>query len=297
VALPRALPVPDELPEASTGVLPDRPLGLLLAAQGSLLVAGAVVGPLVLDVLHHRTSASGLTQVAGTDLVGLVLVAPLSVWVGRLAWQGHPAAPVLAMAPALTTGYVWTQLLLGQEWGAIPGNVEWFSPLLVAGVGVACAVVARAARRLHGRALPVWTPHRDRSTGVLMLVVAGFVTVGIHLRSLVDALGDPLVDSPARETPVVFWLVKAMDLGIMVPAAVTLGVGLLRHRSWARTPAAALQGGYALLGASVTAMAAMMWRAGDSDASVGLTVGMGTLTAGLAGVAITLVRPLFGRGR
>ncbi len=84
---------------------------------------------------------------------------------------------------------------------------------------------------------------------------------------------------------------------MVVPAATALGIGLLRHRSWARTPAAALLGGYALLGASVTAMAVLMLRAGDPDASVGLAAGMGVLTAALGGYAVTLVRPLFGHRR
>jgi hypothetical protein len=72
---------------------PDRRLGLLLWAQGSLVVTGAVAGPLVTDVLHYRTSPSGLDQIAGTDLVGLLAVAPLSVWVDRLAWEGTPRHP------------------------------------------------------------------------------------------------------------------------------------------------------------------------------------------------------------
>jgi hypothetical protein len=292
-ALPRFLPADGPTPAAGS----DRPLGLLLVAQGALVAAGAVVGPLVLDVLHYRTSESGLHQVAGTDLVGLVLVAPMSMGVARLAWQGHPAAPVLAMAPALATGYIWTQLLLGNEWGALPGNVERFAPMLLSGVVVAGAVVVRAVHQLHGSALPIWTPVQDQGTGVLLLVVAGFVAVGIHLRSLLDALGDPAADSPARETPVAFWLVKAMDLGAVVPAAVVLGVGLLQHRGWARTPAAALLGGYAVLGASVAAMGVAMLRGSDPDASVPLTVGMGALAAGMAGYAGALVRPLFGGRR
>jgi hypothetical protein len=134
------------------------------------------------------------------------------------------------MAPALTTAYVRTQLVIGNEWGVLPGNAEWFTPLLLSGVVVAVGVVARAAHLLRGGALPRWSSARDRGTGVLLLVVAGFVTLGIHLRSLVDALGNPAADSPVRETPWAFWVVKAMDLGLVVPAATAMGIGLLRHR-------------------------------------------------------------------
>ena len=40
-----------------------------------------------------------------------------------------------------------------------------------------------------------------------------------------------------------------------------------------------------------------MLQAGDPDASVGLAVGMGAIAAALGGYAVSLVRPLFGRGR
>jgi hypothetical protein len=59
------------------------------------------LGPLVLDVIHFRTTASGLNQIRGGDLAALVVVVPVRMAVGWLAWQGHPAAPVLALAPAI----------------------------------------------------------------------------------------------------------------------------------------------------------------------------------------------------
>src|SRR5687768_14356237 len=134
-----AVPTIPFLPALDSGT--DRPAGsrglaVLLFSQGALITTSAALGPLVLDVLHYRTSESGLAQILGTDLTAVVLVAPLCVWIGRLAWRGHPGAPVLALAPAVFTVYVWTQLLVGNEFGRLPGNVEWFSPLLLAVVGV-----------------------------------------------------------------------------------------------------------------------------------------------------------------
>ena len=73
---------------------------MLLITEGGLVATSVLLGPLGLDVLHYRTSASGLDQIRGTDLTALALVAPLCVWIGRLARDGHPAAPVLALAPA-----------------------------------------------------------------------------------------------------------------------------------------------------------------------------------------------------
>jgi hypothetical protein len=273
----------------------DLPLAVLLVAEGGLAATGALLGPLGLDVLHYRTSASGLDQIRGTDLTALTLMTPLCGWVATLARDGHPAAPVLALAPAGYGVYVWTQLLVGSEWGRLPGNVEWFSPLLLGVAGIGAAVVVRATRRLRAQVPLRWSRRLERATGVLMLAVAGFVVVGIHLSSLVDALGSAPVGVGVLETPNAFWVVKAMDLGLVVPASLLIGVGLLTGRSWARTPAAAVLGGYALLGWSVAAMGWSMVRSGAVDASVGLAVGATAVAAAVTGYAVALYRPLFRR--
>jgi hypothetical protein len=275
----------------------DRPLAGLLVAQGALVGASAALGPLLLDVLHYRTSASGLDQIHGTDLAALTLVAPLCGWVAKLARDGHPAAPVLALAPAGFSVYVWTQLLVGSEWGRLPGNVEWFSPLLLAVMGTGAGIVVRATRALRSRPPLPASRRQERATGVLLLTVAGFVVVGIHLSSLVDALRDHPVGAALLTTPNAFWVVKAMDLGIIAPASLLIGAGLMRGRSRARTPAAAVLGGYALLGWSVAAMGWSMVRGGAVDASVGLSVGSTAVAAAVTGYAVALYRPLFRRGQ
>ncbi|MEA3066580.1 MAG: hypothetical protein QOJ27_3299 [Sphingomonadales bacterium] len=270
----------------------DRGLAVLLFALGALVAATAVLGPLVLDVLHYRTSASGLDQVRGTDLTALALVNPLCVWVGLHAWRGHPAAPVLALAPAVFTVYIWIQLLLGSEFGQ-PGNVEWFSPLLLGTVGLGIAVAVRATRLLRSQPPLRWSRRLERSTGVLLLIVVGFVVVGIHLTSLVDALSDHPVGDGVLTTPNAFWVVKAMDLGLVAPVSLLMGIGLLRGRSWARSPAAAVLGGYALLGWSVAAMAWSMVLGGAVDASPGQAVGATALAVTVTGYAVVLYRPLY----
>jgi hypothetical protein len=142
-----------------------------------------------------------------------------------------------------------------------------------------------------------WSRRLERATGGLLLAVAGFVVLGIHLSSLVDALASAPVGVGVVETPNAFWVVKAMDLGVIAPASVLIGTGLLKGRSWARTPAAAVLGGYALLGWSVAAMAWSMVSGGAVDASVALAVGASAVAAAVTGYAVTLYRPLFRRGQ
>jgi hypothetical protein len=284
--------VPAPAHESAAG---DRALAGLLVAEGALVATSSVLGPLLLDVLHYRTSASGLDQIRGSDLAALAVVTPLCLWIGKLARDGHPAAPILALAPAGFGVYIWTQLLLGSEWGRLPGNVEWFSPLLLAVVGVGIAVAVRATRALRGRPPLPWSRGQERATGVLLLVVAGFVVVGIHLSELIDALRDHPVGAGLLTTPNAFWVVKAMDLGVIAPASLLMGIGLLRRRSWARAPATAVLGGYALLGWSVAAMGWSMVRGGAADAPLGVSIGATALAATVTGYAVSLYRPLFRR--
>jgi hypothetical protein len=122
--------------------------------------------------------------------------------------------------------------------------------------------------------------------------VAAFVAVGIHLSGLVDALRDHPAGDALLSTPNAFWLIKVMDLGGVVPAALVLGTGLLRGRPWARKPALAVLGGYALLGCSVAAMAWSMLIGGTTGSSLGLALGSTAIAGALAGYAVALYRPL-----
>lgn len=279
-------------PDRSTQGTPGRWLAVCLVALGVGMAAVAVLGPLVFGVLEHRTSDTTLNQLLGADAASLIVVAPFSVAVGMLAWRRHPAAPVLALAPATFAMYTAFQVVVGQEYLRLPGNVERFFPLLLAIFVVAEVVAVGAWASVAPERLPEPGPRQDRLAGVVLLVLAAFVVLGLHLPMLPDALsGEPTrVEYVSSPTP--FWLVKMMDLGIVVPAAVATGLGLLRRRPWARKASFAILGGYTLIGASVAAMALVMLMNGDPDASVGLAVAFTAFTALLSGVTAVRYRPL-----
>jgi hypothetical protein len=122
------------------------------------------------------------------------------------------------------------------------------------------------------------------------------VAVGLHLPTYLDAVSSLPTNVGYLQSPTAFWLVKFMDLGIVTPAAVAVGIGTLGRRPWARRPLFALVGGYALLGVSVAAMAVTMTLTDDPDASVRSVVGSLGAAALILGVAGFLYRGLFRRG-
>jgi hypothetical protein len=272
-------------------------LGVGLLALGATVATVAVLGPLVLNVLRYRISPTSLNQIIGGDAAALTVVAPITVAVAVLAIRGHPAAPVLALAPSIFVVYTYTQLILGNEYLRLRGNVERFFPLLLAVFILAAAIALRSWNSIPAARLPATSARVDRTAGVLLLVIAAFVVVGLHLPNYLDAMRDHPSTVQYLSGPTAFWLVKFMDLGIVVPAAITVGVGALRRRPWARKPVYALLGAYTLIGASVAGMAITMAARHDPDASVVTAAGSTLMAVLLAAVTGYVYRPLFRRAR
>ena len=258
-------------------------------------MVAAIIGPLVLGVLDYRTSDTTLHQIVGGDLAALFVVAPVCVIVAVLSWRGHRAAAVLALAPAVFALYTYAQLIVGNEYLRLPGNVEAFFPLLLSIFVTAAAVAVTAWNSTPKGDLPIVSRRLESAAAWLLIAIAVFVVVGLHARSYVDALSGHPTSAQYVSSPTPFWLVKLMDLGIVVPAAVAVAIGLFRRQPWARKAMYAILGAYTLLACSVTGMAAVMWFTDDPDASGVTLVGTAGLTLALGGFVIHLYRPLFGR--
>ncbi len=268
--------------------------GAGLVLLGIVTAIAALLGPLALDVIDHKVSDDMLNQVTGADAVSLFVVAPVTIAIGWLALRGHPAAPVLAVGPAAYAAYVSGQLAIGQEFDRYTGNVEAFFPLYL-GIFVLSGAVGMRAWSLTARdRLPVLTQRTARIGGIAMILVAVFLVVGLHLPGLADAWSAEPTSDEYLENPTVFWVVKLMDLGIVVPVAVATGAGLLRGALWAQQAGYAVIAWFALLGAAVTAMAVTMLVNDDPAASAGLAVGFGVFTIVFALLWTWLARPLFG---
>jgi hypothetical protein len=272
-------------------------LGVALVVLGVAVALAAVLGPLVLGVLVYRTSPTTLHQIVGGDAAALCVVAPASIAVGVLAMRRNAAAPVLALAPAVFALYTYAQLMVGNEYLRLPGNVEAFFPLLL-GIFVLAGAVAACAWNAGGaHELPPVPRRVRRAAGILLVAIAAFVVVVLHLRSYVDAVGGHPSSLGYLSSPTPFRLVKLMDLGIVVPAAVAVGVGLLREGAWAVRPMYAIVGAYTLLGASVTGMALTMLLRGDPEASAAALVGSALVTVALAAFCAVLYLPLLRQTR
>ncbi len=287
---------PPSLPRGSLAMTTRQRRRTLLAVAVGTLGAGmaltSLLGPLGLGLMRYRTSPTTLNQLLGSDAAALYVIAPLAVVAAVLVLRRHPAGALLASGVGVFALYTYAQVIIGQEYLRLPGNVERFFPLLLAVFLLAEATVVLAWRAVPTD-LPAISRRLERIAGGALLAVAVFLVLGLHLRPMLVAWSDPTSLTDYASSPTPFWLVKLMDLGIVVPIAAATGIGLLRRAAWARRVAYPLLTAYTLLGASVTAMGVVMIMHADPDASLPLTAGFALFTAVFATLAAALYRLLF----
>jgi len=265
---------------------------LVLLAVG--MAVASLLGPVGVGAMTYRTSPTSLNQLRGSDAATLFLIAPLALAAAALARRRHRAAPLLATGIGAYALYSYAQVVIGQEYLRLPGNVERFFPLLL-GVFVLAGGAVVLGQRATPATLPALSAGMARLVSIVLLCVAAFLVLGLHLPSMVTAWQDPSSMTEYASSPTPFWMIKLMDLGIIVPVAVATGVGLLRGAPWAMRVMYPLLTAYACLGTSVAAMGLVMVLRDDPDASVFLLggfVGFALLFAALTSAAY---RPLFQR--
>lgn len=267
----------------------NRVMGIGCVALGIGVAASSLLGPLALRVIEYRTAATGLNQLKGADLASLVAVAPLAVTAGVLWWQRHPLAPIVSLAPSAYAAYTFTQAILGEDYGRYEGNNELFFPLHLALVVLGGALALRSWSAIDGDSLPWPSPRLTKTAAFTLLGSAIFLMLGLHVPGLAAVWrGEPPVEYV--DAPAAFWTVKLMDLGIIVPAAIATGVGLLRGSRTALKGAYGLSGVFALIGASVTAMAIVMQVSDDAAAQPVMIPAFGLITAAFTALAVRLAR-------
>ncbi|WP_124813021.1 hypothetical protein [Micromonospora globispora] len=124
-----------------------------LAATALAIAAASLLGPLGLDLIRYRTSHTTLNQLLGSDAAALVVVAPLALAAALLALRRHPVAPLLATGIGGYALYTYAQVIIGQEYLRLPGNVERFFPLLLTVFLLAEALVVLGWRAMPTAAL------------------------------------------------------------------------------------------------------------------------------------------------
>lgn len=281
-------------PRPTSGVVPASPrfvaLGLSVLGVGVALVA--VLGPLVTGVIEYHVSEGATIQIAGGDAAALGLVAPVALAAAALLRRRPTGGGVLGLAAAVYVLYTYFQLSVGGDVARYQGNSERFFPMFLVLFVLAAWLAARTWSLIEPSNLPSTSRRFDRFIAVVLFTMAAFLAIGLHLPGLIDAWAAEPAAPEYLADPSVFWLVKLMDLGMVVPAMVAIGVGILRQSAWAHKAKYVAVGWFATLGTSVAGMAVLMQLSDDPAASVVNTITFGGFAVLALVLAFVLYRPL-----
>lgn len=265
-----------------------RIVGLGAIVLGVGIAASAVLGPLVLRVIDFRTSEHLENQFVGGEVISLAVAAPAAIAAGALWLRGHRLAPALALGPALYAAYTYTTAIIGQEYTRYPGNVERFFPLYAGLVAGGAALAAVAWAQLRAAKVPAPSDALRRGLAGIFLGIGGFFALAWAQQIRLVVTGDPPAEY--KEGPSLFWIVKLLDFGLVIPLLMATGVGLVRRRPAAIRAAYGLATFATFLAGSVAGMAIAMHVKDDPSAQPAMLAVLVPAVAVLAVVTTKLLQ-------
>lgn len=182
----------------------------MVAAGTALAVLVAVLlGPAGLGVITYRVSGDATAQYVGGEFVTLVAALVL---VGGAIWRESRAWLVAQLGAASYLIYTMVTVVFGQEYARFAGNGERFFLLfVVVTTGSIFVATGGVSRLLKGAELP--SSRAARTT----LVVVGVGFALLWLQGIVANYVEPTAEY--LDSPNLFWLVKYLDLALIVPVA------------------------------------------------------------------------------
>lgn len=266
--------------------------GLLLLMLAATLVANTVVGPLGVGEVHYPFSRTLTSQLIGLEIVSVALVAPLLVTSGLLALMGRQSAALLALGPCAYTAYMFVQYVLGPEY--VEYTAVAFMHLCVFTLSGGLLLWGWSlARRAEVPTLP---RAREPTCGVALLALAVFV-LARYLGSFAAFSGNTPIPAEFAAARTFYWSIYLLDLGVVVPATVAVGLGLIRGELVARTALYGVVGWFALVPPSVASMALVMLVNGDPNTSAGQVLVLSLASVLFGAFAAYVYRPVLSRSR
>lgn len=252
------------------------------------LVVAGILGPLGIGVIRFHMTELVENQYLGGEIVTLFVAAPVLAVAGLLWLRGSPLAALLAFGPALYTMYTFITVIVGQEYARFSGNAGNAFVLYVALIAGSFLLVLLAAARVLALPTPEIPRGERMALGITFLGIVAFFALAWSGQIALVYRGDP----PAEyvDSPTLFWLIKMLDLGFLLPAFALAGVGVLRRQAVPVRVAAGMTGYAVCMSAAILGMAIAMHLKGDPSASAGMILFLTPACAGLAWLEFRLLR-------
>lgn len=193
----------------------ERLSAITSALLGLLVLIGIVLGPLVLDRVQFHMNRNSIVQYQGSEVV--MLVVTLGLFVAAWMWNtDNRLAAVISPGLALFVIYTMVTVVMGQEYEQFPeGNAEKFFLLYAAITALAVVLVLLSLNATMEMTLHVSSRWISVTKWTLGLAAGLFAL--LWLAQIAAIYRDGLTAELA-ETRLLFWLVKYLDLGFLIPA-------------------------------------------------------------------------------
>lgn len=259
-------------PRRREGLLP-RGVLIVAAFLGAAVVAAlAILGPLGLGWIHYRTSQSGIWQTMGVDAVNLILIVPVLVVGGVLLAMRRDGAKYFLILAPVTLFSLAIEAGVGQEWSQYPGNIERYAWLFIVEIVVALVLLIGTVPMFSEADVPSFGTRGLRlyvAFMTVLLVLFTFMWLGELYE--VSTTGNTASGSYAN-SPVAFWAVRFMDLGVTIPLGFIGMYLLLTRPRQAYSLVLLFFGFFVTMGTSVTAMGLVMVLNHDPEAQAGALI-------------------------
>ncbi|UCE11725.1 MAG: hypothetical protein JSW61_07290 [Candidatus Thorarchaeota archaeon] len=251
-------------------------IGLTAILCAGILVVIAILGPLGLGIMEHRTSQSGIYQTTGQDLAGLLLLTPILLIGGVLHLMKRDGSKYFLILTPITLIYTGLSYGIGQEWSnpAYTGNIEnyfWlFWAMIVGGLIMGMSSLSMFtdddAPEFSRRGLRIYV-------GLLSVFLLFFAFMWSSDVFEVLATGNTSSGS-YQSSPTVFWVIRYLDLGISIPVGF-ISLYLLITRPKKAYPIVLLFFGFFVtLGTAVNTMALVQVLSGDPEIAGAAAAGL-----------------------
>ena len=203
-----------------------RPWLWLSVGAAAVAISGSVVGLAAVDAVYARTSESLTNQAIAQDLVNVAIVSPLMLVLAFLAMRGSLSAYLAWLGTLLFTVYNYAIYGFAVPFG--PLFIVWVAVLGLATYALIGGIASVDPAKVRGR---VSRPSM-RPVAWFLIAVAGLFGL-LWLADIARALASGAPPAAVTEMGIPTNPVHVLDLALFLPAAVIVGVLLLRERALA----------------------------------------------------------------
>lgn len=243
----------------------ERTSAAVSALSALVIIVAIVLGPLGLNTVQFHMNRNAIVQYQGSEVV--MLAVAIGLFIAAWLWLSVPrVAASISLGLALFVVYTMITVVMGQEYERFPdGNTEKFFLLYAVATGLASVLVILSFNTLLATKLDMssgWTTVTKWTLGM-----QGGIFALMWLGQIMNIYRTGM--SPeVEETRLLFWLVKYLDLGFAIPAALT-AVALLHFRQpLAGMLVTGVSGFITVMLVAIVAMMVSLWLHDESGGSL-----------------------------